>query len=224
VAKVETEDTGSKAQGGDLGTFPKGRMVPEFENAAFALEVGKISQPVKSSFGYHLIKVESKIAAKTADFEKDKLLAAKNALSQAQTLQQIEALRAAMAAGNSAEVNKLVSALGGKWAETGSFSLADETIPKLGDEEAYFAQSAGLTMQSPLSKDLIAQGPSYVVLKLKSKNQAESKKETELDIAGAEKEIQQKINTARAREVFDRWMAKTMEGAKIEKNLQNLRQ
>ncbi len=45
----------SKARGGDLGSFGRGRMVPSFDEAAFALEVGQISQPIRTRFGYHLI-------------------------------------------------------------------------------------------------------------------------------------------------------------------------
>ena len=50
----------SKDQGGNLGSFSRGRMVPEFEKAAFELEIGQVSEPVKTQFGYHLIVVDSK--------------------------------------------------------------------------------------------------------------------------------------------------------------------
>jgi len=57
VAKEVSEDPGSAPNGGDLGCFGKGQMVPEFEDAAFSLEKGEISQPVKTDFGYHIIQV-----------------------------------------------------------------------------------------------------------------------------------------------------------------------
>jgi peptidyl-prolyl cis-trans isomerase C len=60
VAKAESDDTGSGAQGGDLGTFGRGRMVPVFEDAAFSQAIGAISEPVKSPFGYHLIQVQER--------------------------------------------------------------------------------------------------------------------------------------------------------------------
>ena len=50
----------SKAQGGDLGEFTRGRMVPEFETAAFSMEEGEISQPIQTQFGYHIIKLAYK--------------------------------------------------------------------------------------------------------------------------------------------------------------------
>jgi peptidyl-prolyl cis-trans isomerase D len=60
VAKRESSDSISAAQGGDLGKGVKGRFVPEFEKAAWGLGVGELSQPVLTQFGYHLIKVDSK--------------------------------------------------------------------------------------------------------------------------------------------------------------------
>ncbi len=56
VARTESEDPGSARNGGDLSWFGSGEMVPEFENAAFALEDGGISEPVRSVYGWHIIK------------------------------------------------------------------------------------------------------------------------------------------------------------------------
>ncbi len=60
LAKAESDDASSGANGGDLGTFGHGRMVPAFEEVAFKIPVGELSEPVKSQFGYHIIKVESR--------------------------------------------------------------------------------------------------------------------------------------------------------------------
>lgn len=57
VARKSSDDIGSRAEGGDTGLFPRGVMAPEFEQAAFTLPVGEVSQPVKTEFGYHLIRV-----------------------------------------------------------------------------------------------------------------------------------------------------------------------
>ncbi len=65
MAKKHGTD-GTKSKGGDLGWFSKGRMVPEFEQAAFGLKKGVVSKPVKTNFGYHLIMVTGKKKAKVA--------------------------------------------------------------------------------------------------------------------------------------------------------------
>ncbi len=61
LARAESDDPGSKAAGGELGTFGHGQMVKEFEDAAFGGEPKEIVGPVKSAFGYHVIQVEEKI-------------------------------------------------------------------------------------------------------------------------------------------------------------------
>jgi foldase protein PrsA len=60
LAQENSQDPGTAANGGDLGFFGKGKMVPEFEEAAFKLNVGEISEPVRTVYGYHIIKVTDK--------------------------------------------------------------------------------------------------------------------------------------------------------------------
>jgi peptidyl-prolyl cis-trans isomerase C len=71
LAKKKSKDPGA-SDGGDLGFFTKDQMVPEFSTVAFSLEPGKISDPVKSQFGWHVIKVEEKRKRKAPDFDQVK--------------------------------------------------------------------------------------------------------------------------------------------------------
>jgi peptidyl-prolyl cis-trans isomerase C len=70
IAKKSSIDPGSAKNGGDLGFFSSGQMVPEFEAAAARLKTGEISDPVKTKFGYHIIKVTDKKMGKPVEFEK----------------------------------------------------------------------------------------------------------------------------------------------------------
>jgi peptidyl-prolyl cis-trans isomerase D len=69
LAKKYSEDPGSKDKGGDLGWIVQGQTVPEFQNVAFSLEKGKISDLVKTQYGFHIIKVLDKETAHTKPFE-----------------------------------------------------------------------------------------------------------------------------------------------------------
>jgi len=68
LAKEYSDDPGSKDKGGEY-TFPRGRMVPEFEAAAFTMQPGQISDIVTTTFGYHIIKLIEKIPAKKVEFK-----------------------------------------------------------------------------------------------------------------------------------------------------------
>jgi peptidyl-prolyl cis-trans isomerase C len=69
LAKENSEDPSAERNSGELGYFSKGQMVPEFEDAAFALKVGEISDVVKTPFGYHIIKCEDKKPERTVPYE-----------------------------------------------------------------------------------------------------------------------------------------------------------
>ena len=72
IANELTEDPSGKANGGDLGYFTKEQMVPEFANVAFGLDKGKVSAPVKTQFGWHVIKTEDKREKPKPKFEEVK--------------------------------------------------------------------------------------------------------------------------------------------------------
>lgn len=72
LAKELSEEPGAKESGGDLGFFSKDRMVPEFAEAAFTQKTGTVSAPVRTQFGWHVIKVTDKKAAGTVPFEEVK--------------------------------------------------------------------------------------------------------------------------------------------------------
>lgn len=72
LAKELSEEPGAAESGGDLGFFPKDRMVPEFAEVAFSQKVGDISKPVKTQFGWHIIKVTDRKAAGTVPFDQVK--------------------------------------------------------------------------------------------------------------------------------------------------------
>ncbi|WP_089718317.1 peptidylprolyl isomerase [Candidatus Entotheonella palauensis] len=63
LAMEHSEDEASAEKGGDLGTFPQGQMVAPFDEAVFALEVGALSEPVRTTFGFHIIRLDDKLEA-----------------------------------------------------------------------------------------------------------------------------------------------------------------
>ena len=71
----------SKEKGGNLGSFPKGQMVPEYEAVAFSMKKDEISDPVKTQFGYHIIRLNEKQESAEAKFEDVKEQASKDLLA-----------------------------------------------------------------------------------------------------------------------------------------------
>ncbi|GBE36325.1 putative peptidyl-prolyl cis-trans isomerase Cbf2 precursor [bacterium BMS3Bbin07] len=82
LAKKNSIDKGSAAKGGDLGFFGRGQMVPEFEKTVFSMKKGEISEPVKTQFGYHIIKLTDLEKGEKAGFDKVKESLSKKLLTE----------------------------------------------------------------------------------------------------------------------------------------------
>ncbi|MBI3184776.1 MAG: SurA N-terminal domain-containing protein [Myxococcales bacterium] len=162
VAKEFSEDTGSKQSGGDLGFNERAAWVPEFSEAAFGLKVGELSQPVRSQFGWHLIKVDEKKPPESKELKDVELEIAKQLwtkaqakeLARAEANKTLEAVKAGKKlaelhppnADTQANAYRFQAESKPEAIETGEFSATTDSLPQLGPApelvKAIFARPA----------------------------------------------------------------------------------
>lgn len=135
LAQQNSDDPGSKSKGGDLGEFERGRMAPEFEKAAFQLASGQISEPVKTSFGYHIIFVDKKVNGGTETLEQVQSEIARKLLLRGKESEIVAKTKTLLEKSAEKDVDAFVQKAGLKWAESGEFDLSAASIPKIGDSK-----------------------------------------------------------------------------------------
>jgi peptidyl-prolyl cis-trans isomerase D len=150
LAEQLSEDAGTASKGGDLGLFPRGKMVPAFDAAAFALEPGTVSEVVESPFGFHIIKVEEKVpaGAKPLDVVRQEIV---DTLTEERGLE----LARKQADSDRREVvhgKRLAEVAGNRLKETAPFAAGDE-IPGVGRLKAFNDAAFALGPDQP--SDLI---------------------------------------------------------------------
>jgi|GEM_PF-257040 len=196
LAKANSEDLSNKDKGGDLGYFSRGAMVPDFEEAAFAMKVGDISDPVKTRFGWHVLKLEDKKEAfsKKLDEVKEeiarKLIVQKRASDvvkkEAETflasLKEGKTFEELVAAANPPALEVLEDAAEPaevpapdknslKVEKTGPFTrTATKYIPRIGTEASVFDAAWKLSLDKPLAEQVYtAKNGDCFVIKLVEK-------------------------------------------------------
>jgi len=168
LANDNTEDPSGKGNGGQLPPFSKGQMVPEFEQAAFALSPGQIAGPIKTQYGYHVIKVTGKIPPHVKSFEEVKAqisadLAGRRAEAETERRARDLAERLKQVKNTSdEELRKLADNDTIFYNETPWFSQG-ESVPGIGSSPKFTEQVWGLKV-GQLSKSPVttARGPAFV--------------------------------------------------------------
>ena len=132
LARKYSEDDGSKANGGDLDYFGRGQMVPEFEKAAFSMEPGQVSDPVKTQYGFHIIKTIDKKPASTRTLEEVRgQLTEQLQFQKAQQVVQAQAKAADDQIDDPSDLDRVAKQHGYVVQESGLFTR-EEPIPGLG--------------------------------------------------------------------------------------------
>lgn len=215
LASQFSEDPGSKSKGGRLEAFGRGAMVPEFEDVAFTLKPGVVSEPVKSPFGYHLIKVLEKTPGVDPSFADVDVKVAQKLMARDRVEERLGALEKAVAEGDLAATDKALADLGARWEETGFFNLAEQAVPKLPAGPVVEA-TAELSANSPLLKRLVRDGGSRYVLKFVG-----HRVDTGADTSAVTVDS---LQQRRSSETFQSWMSSSARKFKIETNAEVFRQ
>ena len=164
LAREHSQDEANADNGGDLGLFGRGRMVPEFENAAFALAAGEISDPVRSPFGYHVINVTEKQEEVTQPFAEVRG-AIENTLRRERSSARASALARAIAeeATTPEELERAASARGYELQESG-FAGRGEPILGLGLAQEVSAQAFAIDPGAVAGPIPTPSGPAFVTV------------------------------------------------------------
>jgi peptidyl-prolyl cis-trans isomerase D len=164
LAREHSQDEANAENGGDLGSFGRGRMVPEFENAAFELAEGEVSDPVRSPFGFHVIKVTEKQEEVTQAFAEVRG-AIENTLRRERSSARATALARAIAAEATTpeELERAASARGYELQESG-FAGRGEPILGLGLAQEVSAQAFAIDPGAVAGPIPTPSGPAFVTV------------------------------------------------------------
>ena len=212
VAREVSDDPGSKTAGGDLGFFTRSQMVKEFSDQAFALNPGEISSPVKTSFGYHIIKVNGRSPAQAADFEKNKFEVAKKIQAERAWNEFVLKWDEILRKGSETEVSDFLKQNKLSWKESGFFDLSQDAIPQIQMTPSIEALSE-ISKDSPLLKRLLRDGKSVLALKLKDVK-------IEVDPTFHPEEANDIVERQRGQQLQNEWISSLQKKSKIETNSQ----
>ncbi|MBK6684903.1 MAG: SurA N-terminal domain-containing protein [Deltaproteobacteria bacterium] len=219
-AAKKFSDDANKDKAGDLGCFSLGQMLPQIEEVAFGLEVGKVSTIIETPFGFHLVKVTEKKAPIQRKLEDAKEDIAMELVRQSRSGERAkqkaaEILAAAQAQPNLQLVVDALNKSGGTYKvdETGPFPAGRDFLPRLGLAKEVAATAWTLTNEKPLADAPIETEAGFVVLRLKERLQPK-----DADFEGAKISILYALTNKKQESVFEGWSKSLRDQHKVDIN------
>ncbi len=220
LASKHTEDLKSKGKQGNLGLLSRGLQPPAFDLEAFTLKEGEVSKVFKTSYGFHIIRVNKKVASRQKNLDEVKTLVISDLIRAEKLSTQVSSLKESMGSPNLALVESFRSEMGLSWAETGKFTIDRETIPKIGSNDEILKLSFGATEAGYILPKIFEIGTSQYIVRVKDLPKIEASA-VENKLTGAnqfEKYISQMMARQRSMDVLTKWTDTLRERADVKIN------